>query len=388
MASHSDFFGERRPQAVLKHGVLTRYAHYFAGRAGRATGGRVAFIDGYAGAGRYDDGSPGSPLLLASEAKRAEAFGRDIKLSFVEPNPQYRHQLLESLVDAGIQPDSLLGTPFDEALDSLLSRYADHALLIFIDPFGLAIGRKKLLQIIERSSRRQPIDVLYHFSLSAVARMGRAGIAHTYTSVHNAKLIDEALGAVDWREKFTEADGHGKATKAAMSVAARFSTSVATESGASATSIPVRQRPDYLPQYQLILFSKNQKAHWDFADQASMAYVDWLHHCDIIDYQANLKAREVSGIQTLFEDPAPDRSNVEELLESEAIGYLTTRVAEIIHRHRRIRLIDHIEEVYGKMLGRARVRHLRKAIGSLHTEGLIDDNGVGDFYRRYIHWMA
>ena len=71
MPSSSEFFEQRSPQAVLKHGVLTRYAYYFAGRAGRATHGRVAFIDGYAGEGRYQDGNPGSPLLLASEASRA-----------------------------------------------------------------------------------------------------------------------------------------------------------------------------------------------------------------------------------------------------------------------------------------------------------------------------
>ena len=387
MSSQSDFFGERSSQAVLKHGVLTRYAHYFAGRAGRATGGRVAFIDGYAGAGRYDDGSPGSPILLASEAIQAKSFGRDVRLAFVEPDHRYRQGLQQSLVDAGIQPDSLLSTPFDEALDSLLNRYVDHALLIFIDPFGLAIKRTKLLEVIERSSRRQPIDVLYHFSLSTIARMGKAGITNTDNSVHNARLIDEALGAIDWREEFTGADGPGEATRAAMSVAGLFSASVAAESGAASTSIPVRQRPDYLPQYQLILFSKDPQAHWDFADQASMAYVDWLYHCDTIDYQANLRARQARGIQTLFEEPAPDRSNVEELLKSEAVGYLATHVADVIQRYLSIRLIDHIEDVYGEMLGRARVRHLRKAIRSLHREGLIDDNGVGDFHRRDIRWV-
>ena len=73
-------------EAVLKHGLLVRYAYYFAGRAGAAARGRVAFVDGYAGEGRYDDGSPGSPLLLASQAERATLLGRDIKLAFVEPD--------------------------------------------------------------------------------------------------------------------------------------------------------------------------------------------------------------------------------------------------------------------------------------------------------------
>src|SRR3954452_15762684 len=100
MPASSEFFGQRSSQAVLKHGVLTRYAHYFAGRAGSATQGRVAFIDGYAGEGRYQDGSSGSPLLLASQAARAQMFGRDVKLAFVERDADRRHELRESLAEA------------------------------------------------------------------------------------------------------------------------------------------------------------------------------------------------------------------------------------------------------------------------------------------------
>lgn len=59
MTASSKFFGERSAQAVLKHGVLTRLAQYFAGRAGSAAHGNVAFIDCYAGEGRYQDGNPG-----------------------------------------------------------------------------------------------------------------------------------------------------------------------------------------------------------------------------------------------------------------------------------------------------------------------------------------
>src|SRR4026207_2416119 len=105
MPSSSDFFGQRNGQAVLKHGLLARYAHYFAGRAGAATQGRVAFIDGYAGEGRYEDGSPGSPLLLASQATRAEMFGRDVKLAFVEQDDTRRLQLQRSLDENDVEAD-------------------------------------------------------------------------------------------------------------------------------------------------------------------------------------------------------------------------------------------------------------------------------------------
>src|SRR5215213_3495632 len=109
MPANSDFFGQRSAQAVLKHGVLARYAHYFAGRAGSATRGRVAFIDGYAGEGRYQDGSPGSPLLLASQATRAEMFGRDVKLAFVEQDPARREQLRQSLEENTVMADQVVG---------------------------------------------------------------------------------------------------------------------------------------------------------------------------------------------------------------------------------------------------------------------------------------
>ena len=32
MAARTDFFERRNPQAILKHGILTRFAVYFAGR--------------------------------------------------------------------------------------------------------------------------------------------------------------------------------------------------------------------------------------------------------------------------------------------------------------------------------------------------------------------
>src|SRR5688572_11282890 len=112
-----DFFATKSPQAVLKHGLLSRYAYYFAGRAGYASGGRIAFIDGYSGEGRYKDGSPGSPLLLASSAQRAETMNRDVKLALVEPNDRIRRLLRASLRDALVDADAILDQPLERVID-------------------------------------------------------------------------------------------------------------------------------------------------------------------------------------------------------------------------------------------------------------------------------
>lgn len=255
MPASTDFFGRRNPQAVLKHGVLTRYAHYFAGRAGAATHGRVAFIDGYAGEGRYRDASPGSPLLLASQATRAKMFGRDVKLGFVEKDDARRDQLQRSLVENGVEPDQVLGGDFGAVVDGMLDRYQQHAVLLFVDPFGLGVERTTLERILRRRSAHQPIDVLYHFSLSTVARMGRAGILDIPTSHHNASQLDAALGSIGWRRDFEQATAVDAPTKAALNIAKRFGESVGASTNMPTTGVPVRQRPWHLPKYLLMLFS-------------------------------------------------------------------------------------------------------------------------------------
>jgi three-Cys-motif partner protein len=324
------FFGQRSAQAVLKHGVLTRYAHYFAGRAGAATQGRVAFIDGYAGEGRYEDGSPGSPLLLASQATRAEMFGRQVKLAFVEQDDIRRLELQRSLEENQVGADLILGATLESVIDGLIDRYERHAILLFVDPFGLAFSRPTLEHILGRRTRKQPIDVLYHFSLSAVARMGRAGVLDGPTSEQNATLLDAALGDIGWRTDFEGAHDPSAPTRAALEAATRFGRSVGEAVGLPSTGVPVRQRPGQLPKYVLMLFSADPKAHWDYADVAGKAHVDWLHHCDRTDYEANIQRQEELGLVPLFQESEPDKDEIEQQIRRESLAYLTDHIAELI----------------------------------------------------------
>jgi three-Cys-motif partner protein len=388
MPASSDFFGQRNAQAVLKHGVLTRYAHYFAGRAGSATKGRVAFIDGYAGEGRYQDGSPGSPLLLASQATRAQMFGRDVKLAFVEQDDARREQLRQSLSENSVEPDQLLGDSLETVIDGLLDRYAQHAVLLFVDPFGLAVSRSTLERVLRRRSRQQPIDVLYHFSLSTVARMGRAGVVEGPTALLNAEQLDGALGDIGWRDDFERATAPNVPTEAAVAMARRFGESVHLATSIRSTAVPVRQRPAHLPRYLLMLFSGDQKAHWDFADLASKAHVDWLYHCDREDYEANVRFREEQGLIELFASPEPNMKDIDEQLHRDALAYLPDHLAGLLRGRRSLRPLDDVEAVYGEMLGRARVTHVRAAINELHDSGSLDAGAGGDFWLRTFRWTG
>lgn len=66
----ADFFESKKSAAILKHAILSRYLVQFTAKTGsRSPQGRVAFVDGHAGEGRYEDGEPGSPALAIKTAK-------------------------------------------------------------------------------------------------------------------------------------------------------------------------------------------------------------------------------------------------------------------------------------------------------------------------------
>src|SRR6266699_3564438 len=59
----TDFHSAPRPWAGMKYGLL-QYVELFLGKLGRA-GKRIHYVDGFAGSGRLEDGTEGSPLRVA-----------------------------------------------------------------------------------------------------------------------------------------------------------------------------------------------------------------------------------------------------------------------------------------------------------------------------------
>ncbi len=171
MPSNDEFFASRRAAAAFKHGLLRRYPVVFAGKAGSITSGRVVFLDGYAGAGRYEDGSPGSPLLFVQAARSLAQLRRTVTAVFVEQHPDRCAQLREALaeVDAAEVDYHTVEGDLGLQLPGLLSAAAGSALFAFLDPFGTALDRQQLRSDLLDRSGRAPTEVLLHFSISTVA---------------------------------------------------------------------------------------------------------------------------------------------------------------------------------------------------------------------------
>ncbi len=403
MTTTEDFFLTRKPPAVYKHGVLRRYAHVYGGKAGLTTG-RVTFLDGYAGEGKYGDNqAPGSPLIFL-EAAAALASTRQVTCIFVEESRQ-RYKKLLKVVQEHAHPDTKVicrHGSIDDHLDEALVEAEGSALLAFLDPFGAAVGFHRVRRILARPEY-PPTEVLLHWSLGSVRREGgvsrKVVLDNTYTRTAFPKL-DGFLNGGWWRTRF---DGIPKDQVHAVSegIAIDYAEMMTDHTGFTYFHAPVRDQPDHKPKYNLMLFTASEEGVWEFADACSYAWVEWneavarenREKTAVKAAKDQLKAAK-KGIQLdLFaappeEAPKPpgfDRAMYELTHEDSWISVISNNITSLLAIRPAVRLIDHTAEVYGPTIGMARTKHVRAAVKRLYREGALDDNGVDDKGRDEFH---
>ena len=395
--------GVRPP--VFKHAILSRYPIVFASKAGSATaGGRVLFLDGYAGAGRYDDGSPGSPLLFMAAASRSEEWStlRQVEALFVEQDPAHCTKLRHVLAEAAPQGIRFRVAQGDlgQRLPELLPLATDAAMFVFLDPFGTALDRTQLRGLLTERPRWPPTEVLLHFSVSTVARVGgllRKAQRHNEPLTTGARKtvanVDRFLGGSWWQQRFRDVAGHEDtvtATEVALDVARQYCTMLAAETRYTSITMPVTPQPGQQPKYVLTLFTQHSDGSWAFADTLGQAGLDWLAFATDRMTQADNERREQDLARrnadqgTLFElttEPF-DRDKYE---KAHYRGWEETLAANILGLLRATGdfvLADQTVEVYGALLGQAREKHVRAAVKALHKKGLVHNTGIGRRFHR------
>jgi hypothetical protein len=90
----------------------------------------------------------------------------------------------------------------------------------------------------------------------------------------------------------------------------------------------------------------------------------------------------------MFATAEPNAEDIDEQLKVDAASYLPDHLSSVVRRAGSLRPVDDVESVYGDLIGRARVTHVRAAIKQLHAAGLVNDNGIGDFWARKISWTG
>jgi three-Cys-motif partner protein len=395
------FFDARKAPAVVKHGLLRRYCPAFAMKAGSQTSGLVTFLDGYAGAGCYDDETPGSPLVLANAARKV-AHHRQVDAVFVEKNePTFSR--LEQVLAKRCRDQSYTALPgdVDEHLDQIILRCRNRALFAFFDPFGPALSRDRLTSLLRaRASASLPTDVLLHVSVRSVWNFGsrltkakREGNPLSSQDKSLARHLDRFLGHGWWRTEFEDAaadpadkpDGEFRGERpaaTALRVAHTYAEQIGNETGYRTISMPVRRRPRHAPIFILSLFTLHPDGAWLFADCIGQAGLDWEEAWQ----EAEAQKEGADGTLALFSAAGAwkfDRKAYERAHREMWVDRIARNIDNLLDEYQPLVLADHVTGVFDGVLGTgARSQHARDAVKRLYAADEVDHDGKGDYFYR------
>lgn len=367
----SRFHRRKKSAAVLKHAIIDQYATPFASKTGsRSLDGRVSFIDGYAGPGRYDDGTEGSGAMLLRKAHELAAMRspRQIELHFVEQDPDTVRRLREVVEAEG---RGIVATVHDGDISSHLPRLLETAtgipLFAYLDPCGLIIPMDEVVSIFNRPGGAAPTEIL----INLTAHLRRfAGMLTSDNPVEKSlKRVDAVCGGDWWRDAWLERypdKGASEDDKIAAEEAVVHGYAAKLrerlDGGVGTWVIDVRPRADLKPLYYLIFATRHTAGMMTFGESASLGLQEWRK------YHAKLDA---DG--TLFEENdswEQDWKDQEEILKRQWVETLATRIAAELAKGEAFRIVDRAEKILGDdLVGVVRDMHVRAAIKKILADG-------------------
>ena len=366
MTKNVDFFREKKPAAVFKHKLLEDYLSAWSPKLNLRNKNRgVSFVDGYAGQGRYDGSSPGSPAIAMQVARKGKS---NLQCVFVEKDPATAQVLKNVIKKEGFGLD--VRGPFvgdlESQLENVLQAVGTKPALFFLDPFGTALERDLITsQILMRESLST--ELLLNFNIEAVWRMGgalkHAKSARTSSAQKTIEAADRFLGGDWWHSDFVEARHVAEKEKnlrpaalAAERVANTYADQISSKSGYSTMSVPIRRKEHQAPFFHLMLFYKHQDAKLLFADSAARAHQHWR-----ATFWERYKDEEENSLTLFPIDAELEASNANEELSKKAVTYISKKIDELLQEHSSIDVSDNLEKLFGPYMGTAFNKDLRKA---------------------------
>ncbi|MYS19879.1 three-Cys-motif partner protein [Streptomyces sp. DvalAA-14] len=363
------YWNDRELPSVLKHNLLGRYIPQFGGMTGSRDG-RVVYLDGYAGEGRYESGEAGSAeIAMRVASKHLKQHGLRWTCFFTERELKsftklekiagiYRAQGVDARVHHG---------DVDGVLNEVLVTATNLPLFLFLDPCGLGLPWDRLTEAmaLRRSPKLwPPTEFLMNFSMVAVRRLG--GNARSAKGVErSSERFDEVCGGRWWRDFFPT--GKEPALDADEAVAAEYARRLEAATGMLVRSVPVAKAPHLKPVYHLVYGTWRQHGLWVFGDSAARARDEWWKKLEF--------AEEENEPDALFSATSVTRPDPKVVLAA-AVPAMAQNIEGLLRRGRAFKLVDHTLDVFGDYYGQVTEGAARAAVKLLHEQGRTPSTGI------------
>ncbi len=331
--------------SVFKHEILRQYVPPFVAKvASTADKNRVMLVDGFAGRGRFDDGTKGSAeyfLAAARDQRQAKTSVRLFEVNKVDADR------LASVVaeyrEAGVDAMSECSDIRDR-IDVVVREAEGIPLFILLDPCGQNLPYEQLVTLLrdQRPDQKPSTEVLLNLSADFTRRIGgtlRAGL----TDARGLLTMDAMMGGDWWRALALDthaATADGSWGAAADAVADAYTRRLASEARMGGALTPVRRRPENQPTYHLAYLTRNNEGLWVMAAAIAKGRQKWLEFNGPQDDDTQYALFDSDPVGDLIAD------------EQEACAHrLRDRVLTIAARRTPFRLVDHTIEVLGDDYG-------------------------------------
>jgi three-Cys-motif partner protein len=184
------FFHEQKVQSFIKAEIVAKYfgawATIMASNAARY-GGKIAYLDLFAGPGRYEDGSKSTPLLILEQAIKSKKIAPVFRSLFNDINGE-NAKALQKEIEAlpGIEtlkyPPEIYNIEVSAAINQLLWKVRPAPILLFADPWGY---KGLSLQLINSVLKNWGCDCIFFFNYNRI----NMGLSNPYVEEHMVALF-------------------------------------------------------------------------------------------------------------------------------------------------------------------------------------------------------
>jgi len=164
-----DFFKTKKGWSVLKDQIIDHYLEPYIAKI-LTTRKPLVIVDCFAGKGKFDDGSPGSPLIIAQHiSKTIDSSKSNKQLQGIFIEKKYHKELTANL--NGYRNCLIWPGTFEDNLSKITQLNPLNNLFVYIDPYGIkSLDFRRFSQIKQR--RFNTLEMLINFNSFGFLREG------------------------------------------------------------------------------------------------------------------------------------------------------------------------------------------------------------------------
>lgn len=188
--STEEFFDQTTQQSLVKAAIVTKYFHAWARVIkpwAKQSRRKLAYVDLFAGPGRYRDGTKTTPLIILEDAINDPELCEMLVAVFNDKNPEYCRALEEAVAELpGVgklkHKPSVLNAEVGEGIAKVLESVRLVPTLFFIDPWGY---KGLSLQLVNGAIKDWGCDCVFFFNFNRI----NPGLNNPYVEEHMNALF-------------------------------------------------------------------------------------------------------------------------------------------------------------------------------------------------------